>query len=146
MAFKQILEDTLSLFSIPQFLGCQDGGCGFEESFKHSGILHVAAGSLLYYTTLCQGILPLAYSAIISFWGCQAKSWGLEGSFKHPGIHYQHNIHTSACSTCCSGSFLLTIRLGIEKLVAIPSGRCKPYTLCYLRQGDSLSYAGGTLG
>ena len=70
---------------------------------------------------LCQGILPLDCSAIISFWGCHAKSCGLKGSFEHLGIHYQHNTHTSACSTCCSGSFLLTIRLGIEELVAISS-------------------------
>ena len=119
MAFKRILEDTLSLFSIPNFWGCQDGGCGLEGSFKHSGVLHV--GSSLYYTMLCQGILPLACSAIVSFCGRQAKSCGLEGCFEHPGVHYQHDTHTSACSTCCGGSFLLSIRLGIEELVAIPS-------------------------
>ena len=54
----------------------------------------------MYYTMLCQGILPLACSAIISFWGRQAKSCGLEGSFEHPGVYYQHHTHTSACSTC----------------------------------------------
>ena len=102
-------------------MGCQDVGCGLEGSFKYSGVLHVVAGSLLYYTMLYQGILPLACSAVISFWGRQAKSCGLEGSFEHPGVHYQHNTHTSACSTCCGGSILLTIRLGIEELVAIPS-------------------------
>ena len=105
---------------------------------------------------LCQGILPLACSAIISFLGRQAKSCGLEGSFEHPGVHYQHHTYPSACSTCCGGSFLLTIHLGIEELVAISSSGEKhslllnvgekPYTLCYLRQGDSLSYAGETLG
>ena len=92
-----------------------------EGSFKHSGVLHFVASSSLYYTMLCQVILPLACSAIISFWGRQAKSCVLEGSFEHPGVHYQNDTHTSACSTCCGGSFLLTIRLGIEELVAIPS-------------------------
>ena len=62
-----------------------------------------------------------ASCAIISFCGRQAKSSGLEGSFEHPVVHYQQDTHTSACSTCCRGSFLLTIRLGIEELVAIPS-------------------------
>ena len=95
--------------------------------FKHSGVLHVAAGSSLYYTMLCQGTLSLACSAIISFWGRQAKSGGLEGSFEHSGVHYQHDTHTSTCSTCCVGSFLLTIRFGIEELVAISSsGRAQP--------------------
>ena len=120
MAFKRILEDT-RCSAFLNFWGCQDGGCGLEGSFKHSGVLHVAAGSSLHYTMLCQSILPLACSAIISFWGRQAKSCGLEGSFKHPLVHYQHDSHTSACSTCCGGSFLLTIHIRMEELVAIPS-------------------------
>ena len=99
-----------------------------EGSFKDSGVLHAATGSLLYYTMLCQGILPLACSAVISFWGRQAKICGLEGSFEHPGVQYQHDTHTSACSTCCGGSFLLIIRLGIQELVAFPSsGRNKAF-------------------
>ena len=105
MARNGYWKTPLACSAFLNFWGCQDGNCGLEGSFKHSGVLHVAA----------------ACSAIISFWGRQAKSCGLEGSFKHPGVHYQHDIHTSACSTCFGGSFLLTICLGIEKLVAIPS-------------------------
>ena len=108
-----IIKTPLACSAFLNFWGCHDGGCGLKRSFKHSGVLHVAAGLSLYYTMLCQGILPLAFSAIISFWGRQAKSCGLEGCFEHPGVYYQHDTHTSACSTCCGGSFLLTIRLGI---------------------------------
>ena len=72
----------------------------------HLHVLHVKARSSLHYAVLCQGILLLACSAILSFWGHQAKSCGLEGSFEHPGVRYQHNSHIS-CLSCCCGSFLL---------------------------------------
>ena len=53
---------------------------------KHLHVSHVEAHSSLHYAVLCQGILLLACSAILSFWGHQAKSCGLEGSFEHPGV------------------------------------------------------------
>ena len=53
-------KTPLACSAFLNFWGCQDEGCGLE----HSGVLHVVAGSSLYYTMLCQGILPLACSAI----------------------------------------------------------------------------------
>ena len=102
MAIKQIIEDTFSLFSISQFLGMSGWRLWLGRSFKHSGVLHVVACSSLYYTILCQGILPLACSAIISFRGRQAKLWigrFLRTSRSLLSTRYPHIcLLTSACS------------------------------------------------
>ena len=128
MAFKQVLEDTLSLFSIPQFLGMSGWRLWLGRVFQifRSSTCCGRFFAVLYHVVSRHP--ALACSAIISFWEHQAKSCGLEGSFEHPGVHYQHDTHTSACTTCCGGSFLLTVHLGIEELVAIPSSGMAPGT------------------
>ena len=121
MAFKQILEDTLSLFSIPQFLGMSGWRLWLGTVFQTFRSSTCCGWFVAVLNHVVSGHPSFSLLCNHQFFGRQAKSCGLEGSFEHPGVHFQHDTHTSACSTCCGDSFLLTIRLGIEELVAIPS-------------------------
>ena len=119
MAFKRILEETLSLFSILQFLGMSGWRLWLGRVFQtfRSSTCCGRFVADLYHVVSGQP----AFSLLCNHQGRHARRCGLEGSFKHPEVHDQHDTHTSACSTCCGGSFLLAIRLGIEELVTIPS-------------------------
>ena len=118
MAFKHILEDTLSLFSIPQFLGMSGWRLWLGRVFQtfRSSICCGRFVAVLYHV----GSGHPAFSLLFNHRCLGTPGYKLWiGRFFRTSRNtiptHLHALHVAVAP------FLLTIRLGIEELVAIPS-------------------------